>query len=85
MSNKKSIMITCKEATMLISMRDEQALSRLEKFKLKLHLLLCKTCFYFAKHVEILQKSIKKLTEDNTIAFTDEKKTALEKLIKENL
>ena len=85
MIEKKSIMITCKEATLLISVRDDQQLSLMVKFKLKLHLFLCKTCFYFAKHVEILQQSIKKLTQDKNISFSEEKKKELEKLIKENL
>lgn len=85
MSEKKSIMITCKEATHLISIRDEEKLSFYVNFKLKLHIILCKTCFYFAKHVEILKISLKNIVNDKNVSFSDEKKEALKKVIKENL
>ena len=85
MSRNKSIMITCKEATHLISIQDEEKLSLSSKLKLKLHLILCKTCLYFAKHVEILKSSIKNLVNDPNISFSETKKMELENKIKENL
>lgn len=78
-------MITCKEATHLISIRDEEKLSLSTKLKLKLHLMLCKTCLYFAKHIEILKSSIKNMVNDPNISFSENKKIELEKKIKENL
>lgn len=78
-------MITCKEATHLISIRDEEKLSLSTKLKLKLHLMLCKTCMYFSKHIEILKSSIKNMVNDPNISFSENKKIELEKKIKENL
>jgi hypothetical protein len=78
-------MITCKEATHLISIQDEEKLSLSTKLKLKLHLMLCKTCLYFAKHIEVLKSSIKNMVNDPNISFSENKKIELEKKIKENL
>jgi len=78
-------MITCKEASHLISIQDEEKLSLSTKLKLRLHLMLCKTCMYFAKHIEILKSSVKNLVNDPNISFSETKKMEFEKKIKENL
>ncbi len=55
------IMITCKESTFLISKKQQDKLSRAEKMKLQLHLMMCKHCRKFAEQISFIQKGIKRL------------------------
>lgn len=45
----------CKQATQLLSLRQERPLNRREKFSLQFHLMLCKGCRNFAAQVDSLR------------------------------
>ncbi|WP_239692626.1 zf-HC2 domain-containing protein [Microbulbifer mangrovi] len=45
----------CKQATQLLSQRQERPLNRGEKFSLRLHLMLCKGCRNFAGQMDSLR------------------------------
>lgn len=56
MSINQKILLTCKEATLLISKRQHNATTLKEKFQLQLHLLVCKVCSLFNKQSNLLHK-----------------------------
>lgn len=76
------IMISCKEATFMVSKKEEKKLSWREKFQLKLHLAICKMCRLFEKQSRRISKDAAQLHEHTTEALSTEKKqemkTALE-------
>lgn len=78
-------MINCQEATMLSSKRIEEKLGMIESFKLKLHLMLCKPCSFFAKQVEIINSTLKKISNNSFICFSDQKKNEIQNQINKNL
>ncbi|WP_255463338.1 zf-HC2 domain-containing protein [Microbulbifer sp. YPW1] len=45
----------CKQATQLLSLRQERPLNRREKFSLRIHLMLCKGCRNFATQMDSLR------------------------------
>ncbi|TRX66160.1 zf-HC2 domain-containing protein [Carboxylicivirga sp. M1479] len=56
-------MITCKEATYLISKREQDVLSFAERLQLKFHLMMCKYCRRFAEQVHFLNDAILKMKQ----------------------
>ena len=79
MSKKGKIMISCYDATYLISKKQEEKLSLTEQMKLSLHLMYCKYCNRFAKQTKQITDSIKKMNKkmkDNSvkIKLTEEQK-----------
>ena len=80
----------CKEATLLISKREEEKLSLFEKVFLQVHILYCKFCRNFSKQSILLKQSLHDLSQKNEAAeyivtLTEEKKTNLKKEISERL
>ena len=63
MSKKGKIMISCYDATYLISKKQEEKLSLTEQMKLSLHLMYCKYCNRFAKQTKQITDSIKKMNK----------------------
>ena len=51
-------MYSCKEASRLISDAQERPLSLVEKFGLYTHLLICKSCINYNKHIKFMRKAI---------------------------
>ena len=52
-------MLTCKDASHLISERQEHRLSMRERWALRLHLWLCISCRRFARQIELLREAIR--------------------------
>lgn len=84
-----NIMITCKEATLLIGKEQEHAISFSEKIKMHLHLLFCKVCALFYKQSNHLHSAVKQLASDESvqeyISLNEDKKASLEDLIQKEL
>jgi len=79
------LMIACKDATLLCSKQAELRLSFREQVQLKLHLLLCKPCRYFAMQISLLQQSYRKFAEQQSATWSEESKDALQKKINDLL
>lgn len=61
-------MLTCKQASQLLSQSLDRPLNRGERFGLRLHLLICKFCKRFWQQVVVIQNAIRlevKMTEQN--------------------
>ena len=61
-------MLTCKQASQLLSQSLDRRLTRCERFRLRFHLLLCKLCKRFGQQIVGLRNAIRqqvKLTEQN--------------------
>ena len=59
-----SIMATCREASALVSRRMDTRLSIAERLRVRLHLLLCKSCERFAQQVRVLRAASRRLAEN---------------------
>ena len=59
-----SIMATCREASALVSRRMDTRLSIAELLRVRLHLLLCKSCERFAQQVRVLRAASRRLAEN---------------------
>jgi hypothetical protein len=62
------MMLTCKQASQLLSQSLDRRLTRGERFRLRFHLLLCKLCKRFGQQIVGLRNAIRKqvkLTEKN--------------------
>ena len=80
---KKYFMISCKEATYLVSLQEENKLSIKKSLKLKLHLTICILCKRFKLQTEHFSKMSKKLQNHTNDTMSNEKKSELKKLISE--
>lgn len=75
------LMITCKQASQIISQSLDKPLSRSEHIKLKFHLFICKACTRFNQQLRMLSDAVKRIrydTEnDNTIRLPVEAKVRI--------
>lgn len=78
------LMITCKQATKMISMKEEGKLSFKENLKLLLHLFICAACKLFYKQNKLLKKTFTRLQKQNTAALTAEEKQQIITALEEN-
>ncbi|OGV11033.1 MAG: hypothetical protein A2237_01360 [Stygiobacter sp. RIFOXYA2_FULL_38_8] len=76
------MMITCSDATMYVSKREEGKLSFQDRFKLFLHLAICKFCRLFAIQNKMIIKEIKHIHSEATL--TDLEKEQIQAKILEN-
>lgn len=80
---KKYIMLDCKEATYLVSLKEENKLSLSKYLKLELHLAICAVCKRFeiqTIHFCNLATQLPFKTENK---MSEEKKTAIKKILEE--
>ena len=54
-------MLSCKQASQLLSQSLDRPLNWRERFSLKLHLMLCDVCIRFAKQLKMMQNAIKQM------------------------
>lgn len=54
-------MLTCKNATRLISESEDRPLSINEKMQLRLHLMLCSGCARYEKQIQMIGRACKSL------------------------
>lgn len=82
-------MLTCKQASQLLSQSLDRQLSARERFALRLHLLICKYCKRFGEQIKLLRAAMKQLGErvedDTGIQLPAEAKVRIADLIKSNL
>ena len=56
-------MMNCKQATQLMSQSQDRELSRAERIRLKLHLLLCSGCTHYNKQLRLVRKAMQALKD----------------------
>lgn len=59
-------MLTCKEATRLLSQAQDGELPLAQRARLRFHLLLCRGCSNFKRQVEFLRRACRSLSEGNS-------------------
>lgn len=64
-------MLTCKQATFLISIRSFQRLNLVHRIQLKLHFMACKTCHDFNHQSQIIDKSLVDLYQNDNFQSTE--------------
>ena len=57
-------LLTCKEASLLVSQRHDRKLTLWERGTLKLHLWVCDACRNFVKQTEFMRRALKRLFDD---------------------
>lgn len=76
------VMITCSDATLYVSKKEEGKLSLLNRFKLLLHLAICKFCRLFEKQNRFIIHEIKHRRSNDVL--TDLEKEQIQAKIREN-
>lgn len=56
-------MLSCKQASQLISQSLDRPLTLRERFALQLHLIICKYCKRFSQHLQTLRAAIGKMVD----------------------
>jgi hypothetical protein len=81
-------MLSCKQASQLISQSLEQPLAMRERFALKLHLLICRYCRRFRQQLQAIRIALKltaqAIENDDTIKMPLETKQRLIQSIESN-
>lgn len=81
-------MLTCKQASKLISQSLDHPLSWSERMQLKLHLFICGACNRFNQQLHLLRSLLQRMrnqTEnDHTIQLSLDAKTRIERVIESN-
>ena len=54
-------MVSCKEATLLLSQAQDRPLDRGERLKLRLHLVACRACSRFARQLVVMRSALSRL------------------------
>jgi hypothetical protein len=80
---KKYYMISCKEATYLVCLKEENKLSIIKSFKLKLHLAICILCKRFKLQTEQFSRMSKHLEDQSNDTMSKDKKSEIKQLISE--
>lgn len=82
------VMLNCDKATFLLSKKDAEPLSCVEKVKLKMHLATCIYCRKFAKQSELITTQLTSLKniDPNHLAvkLTDNQKVKIQNIIQDN-
>lgn len=74
-------MLNCKQVTKIISSEDSQSWRR--KLEVRFHLLMCKHCRKYAKHIDIIKTSFKnifQLSDADKEKINEIEQTVLEKI-----
>jgi hypothetical protein len=58
MLHRLTHIVSCREASRLLSRREEQPLASVERFKLALHLRLCRACTRFARQLVFIRRAM---------------------------
>ena len=78
-------MLTCKQASQLISQSLDKKLNWQERFALRLHLFICKYCLRFSQQLNTLRVALKRVSEavenDTNITLPSETKARIAKSI----
>lgn len=81
-------MLTCKQASRLVSQSLDRPLSWSEHTQLKFHLFICKACQQFSQQLRLLSLAIKSMTQltehDGSIQLSSEAKNRITQAIISN-
>jgi hypothetical protein len=81
-------MLSCKQASQLISTSLDRPLTLRERFVLSFHLVICKYCKRFSKQLQSMRVAIKQMVasieNDNTIEIPTAAKNRIAALVKAN-
>ena len=55
-------MMTCKQATELMSQGQDRPLTTYERLRLRVHLLICRGCSNYNKHLGIIREAMRRLS-----------------------
>ncbi len=80
---KKYFMISCKEATYLVSLKEENKLSIIKSLKLNLHLAICILCKRFKLQTEQICEMSNQLQNHSNDTMSNEKKSEIKQQISE--
>lgn len=81
-----TIALTCKEATLLMELNEDNALNRIQKIRLQLHIQICKICNLYQQKMRIVKRIIQSQHLENTTLKEDtEKIEQLKVKIKEKI
>jgi len=58
-----AVMITCRQASVLLSKREDMPLGRVDALKLKLHLALCRYCRNVARQFQGIRLAMRRLRD----------------------
>lgn len=75
-------MLSCKEVSLLLSMASDQNLRWGQRLAVRLHLLYCRGCARFAKHLQFLRAAGQRLAQSDAQAGTATLSTAARKRIR---
>lgn len=82
-------MLTCKQASQLISQSLDRPLSLVDRLKLRFHLFICDACTRFNQQLKQLRIAVQKLRgnieNDNAIQLPVEAKTRIAKTVSRNI
>ncbi len=81
-------MLTCREVSRLISDSMERKLPLKTRFRMRLHLVMCKNCRTYEMQLHLMQDITKDISQANMpemASLSDEIKARLKKIITENL
>ncbi len=81
----KGLMISCKRATELIEMSQEEKLAFKDRMRLKLHNFLCKVCDIYAQQSKKLSSILSRQAQSKNLDATTEDLTKLKNKILSNL
>ncbi len=76
-------MISCKKATYLISKKEEQKISFVEKLQLKLHLLACIFCRLFEQQSKVIGANAGHAHQHHHATLSDASKEKMIRLLEE--
>ena len=82
---KRLIMISCKKATFLISKKESDPISLIEKLQLRFHLLFCSFCRLFKQQSNLINHNVTHLHEHHHTTLSTLKKDQISKLLKESV
>lgn len=55
-------MMTCKQATELMSQGQDRPLTTYERLRLRVHLMICRGCSNYNKHLDIIRAAMRRLS-----------------------
>ena len=58
-------MLTCKDASALLSQAQDRPLGLRERLVLKLHLLLCHGCTHFGRQLKLIRATVQRIRDDD--------------------
>lgn len=58
-------MLTCKQASQLVSENQERTLTRRERWGLKLHLWICISCRRFNRQIALMRRALRRLSQSD--------------------